>query len=211
MSHKQALLLAALALSALPLTASRAEEANFAGPTVGLCVTAQHDKVDYAGFLAEKFNSGNDAGFDVMAGYGFNLSKDWVINVGASYTVNDTKFGTANYVDSGNQTVNTKLKSHRSVFVEPGYRITPQWLAYASFSYHEADGEYNDSLLGKGTVSTTGFGYGLGLGYVAMHNIEASVEVRQIDFSREAANLSTNKPRSQKPASDSTIASKQCC
>ena len=193
MSHTQASLLAAVALCALPITASQAEEANFAGPTVGLRVNAQHDKVDYGGFLAGKSSSDNDVGFDVMAGYGFNLSKEWVINVGASYTVNDTKFGTANYLSNGNQTVNAKLKNHWSVFVEPGYRIAPQWLAYASFSYHQADGEYNDSLLGRGTVSATGFGYGLGLGYALTHNIEASVEARQIDFSRESVNLSTGK------------------
>ncbi len=195
MSHKHTLL-AALVVCTLPMAASHAEQANFVGATLGARVSAQHDKLDYSGFLAGKSSSDNDVGFDIMAGYGFNLSNDWVLNVGASYAVNDTKSGTINYVDSGsNYTVNAKLTSHWSVFVEPGYRIAPQWLAYASFSYHNADAEYRDSQVGNGTVGTNGFGYGFGLGYAISHNIEASIEARQIDFSRETVNLSAGKAK----------------
>lgn len=194
MSHQHTLL-AAFFVCALPVAASHAEPINFVGPTLGLRVSSMHDKTDYSGFLAGQSSSDNDVGFDVTAGYGFNLSKDWVINVGASYAINDAKFGTVNYVDGGNQTVNAKLKDHWSVFVEPGYRFAPQWLGYASFSYHDAKGEYRDSQLGNGDVGTTGFGYGLGLSYAYTRNIETSVEIRQIDFSRESANLSAGKPQ----------------
>jgi len=188
MSHNKIAALIALALGTLPIAASQAGEANFVGPTIGARLSFVDNEVDYSGFLAGRSSSENDMAFDLTAGYGFNLGKDWVLNVGASYSVNDTDFGTITYVDGGNQTLSAELKDHWSVSVEPGYRFTPQWLGYVSLSYHSAEGEYRDSQLGSDTVDIDGFGYGLGLSYAVTRNVEVGAELKRIDFSRERVN-----------------------
>jgi opacity protein-like surface antigen len=183
MSHHKTATLIALALGILPVAAAQAGEANFAGPSIGLRVSAVNNEADYEILGVAGSTSQNDTAFDLTAGYGFNLGKDWVLNVGASYTVNDTDFGTTTYQDSGTQTVSAKLKDQWSVSIEPGYRFAPQWLVYASLSYHSAEGEINDSQSDTITVDVDGFGYGLGLGYALNRNIEVAAEVKQIDFS----------------------------
>lgn len=185
MAHNKTATLIALALGFLPIAASQAAEDNFIGPTIGARVSAVNNEVDYQGFLAGRSSSENDTAFDLTLGYGFNLGKDWVLNAGASYALNDTDFGTVNYVDGGNQTLTAKLKNHWSLSIEPGYRFSPQWLGFISLSYHNAEGEYHDSNLGIGTVDTNGFGYGLGLSYAYNRNIEVGAELKKIGFSRE--------------------------
>ena len=189
-----------LLIGALSAAAAHAEEKNFTGPVVGVRLAAVDNEVDYGGFLAGQSSSKTDAGFDIFAGYGLPLYGDWIANVGVNYTVNKTDFGTINYTSGGNQTVSARLKSHWSVYVAPGYRFAPQWQAYAKFSYHDAKGEYNDSLLGSGTVNTHGFGYGAGISYAVTHNIEASFELQQIDFNRKTVNSSTGKPSTTEAA-----------
>lgn len=189
-----------LLIGALIATVGQAAEKNFTGPAIGARIAVVDNEVDYGGFLAGRSSSKTDTGFDVFAAYGLPLAGDWITNLGVNYTVNKTDFGTVNYFDGGNQTVDVRLKSHWSVFVAPGYRFAPQWQAYAKFSYHNAKGEYNDSLLGRGSVNTNGFGYGVGIGYAVTRNIEASFELQQIDFSRKTVNLSSGKPSTTEAA-----------
>ena len=192
--------LAILFIGALSATASHADTNRFTGAAVGVRLAAQDNEVDYGGFLAGRSSSKTDAAYDVFAAYGLPLAGNWVANLGVNYTVNKTDFGTVNYVSGGNQSVTARLKSHWSVFVAPGYRFAPQWQAYAKFSYHQAKGEYRDSLLGSGTVNTNGFGYGLGVGYAITRNVEASFELQQIDYSRKTVNLSSGKPSTTEAA-----------
>lgn len=186
--------LAILLIGALSAGITHAAQSNFTGPAAGVRLTALDNEVDYGGFLAGRSSSKNDTGFDIFAAYGIPLTGNWIANLGVNYTLNKTDFGTVTYSDGGVQTVSARLKSHWSVYAAPGYRFAPQWQAYAKFSYHNARGEYSDSQFGSGTVNTHGFGYGIGLGYAITRNIEASFEVRKIDFSRETINLSNGEP-----------------
>lgn len=172
-----------------------AGESAFTGPSVGVKVSSVSNDLDYGGFLEGSSSSATDVSAEVYASYGFGLSEKWVLNVGASYALNDTDFGTENYLDgSSAESVKAELQNHWSVYIEPGYKFTNKWLGYAKLAYHEADGKFRDTLVGNGSSNINGFGYGLGLAYSYSNNIEARVEYQKIDFDRERTGISTGQP-----------------
>lgn len=195
MKHSWQLTLSGAALALLTCGAAHAQNAEFTGPVLAIGVGAVHDEVDYGGFLAGKTGKDDDTAFKLDGSYGFSLSPQWVATVGATYDLNETDFGTVNYVDSGTPyTVQTKLKNHYSLYVAPGYRVSPNWLVYAKLAWHHAKGEYKDSQIGTGETHHSGVGYGLGVATVLAKQVEARFEVQYVDFNRKSANLSNGKP-----------------
>ena len=119
---------------------------------------------------------------------------NWIITLGTSYDLNDRKFGTVNYSDRGQQTVDVKLKQHWSLFVTPGYLLEPSLMLYGKLAYHAAKADYSDSVSGSGTRNHHGIGYGMGISYALNQNIELGFEVQHVSLSRESAQLSDGKP-----------------
>lgn len=189
---KRYLLSAALGLASVSVMAADA----FTGPSVGLGLGYAKNKVDFGGFMEGKSSSESDGVAQLRGSYGFEMSKDWVGTVGLGYQFNKSDFGDSSYVDGGKTYgVNVKLKHDIEVSFAPGYRLTPQSLAYAKLSYHSAKGEYNDAQLGPGKTSHHGVGYGAGYAMALSGKLEANIEFQHIDYSRESANQSTGKPR----------------
>jgi len=172
-----------------------ADSANFTGFTLGVTVGQSHNSIDYSGYIDGKSSSDNSFASGLNAGYGFALNDSVVLSVGATYALRDAKFGQVTYDESGSTVyVNGKIKDHWSVFVAPGYRFAPQWLGYAKLAYHVAKSHYTDTLMGSGTSSHHGVGYGAGLAFAATHNLELSAEVSRVDLSRASFALSSGEP-----------------
>jgi len=173
----------------------QAEESNFTGASVALGLGAARNRLDYGGFLDGQTGKETDAVGIIDASYGFNLAPKWVAALGATYDLNKTDFGTVSYVDGGSTySVDTQLKNHFSLYVAPGYRLSPNWLAYAKLGWHHAKGEFNDTLVGAGETTHNGVGFGLGASTVLAKQLEARFEVQRIDFNRKSAVLSDGKP-----------------
>jgi opacity protein-like surface antigen len=184
------------ALAALIGTAqAQSQNTNFTGPAVGVSLSAARNKVEYGSFLAGSESKKSDAVSRLDASYGFGLSPQWVLSVGETYDLNKTDFGRVSYVSGGTQTVDVKLKNHAAIYVAPGYQVAPNWLAYGKLSWHHAKGEYNDTGTGSGTTNHTGTGVGFGLATAFSKNIEGRFEVEQVNYSREARDRSTGKPK----------------
>ena len=184
--------LLALAICA---TQSIAAEPAFTGFTLGATAGLAHTRVDYSGYIEGKSSTKDDFVGAINAGYGIALGDNAVLSIGATYVLNSAKFGQVNYQE-GAQTVyvDGKLKDHWSVFVAPGLRFSPQWLAYAKFGYHQARSEYTDTLMESGTSNHHGFGYGAGITYAASKTIEVNAEIQQVDLSSASFALSSGEP-----------------
>ncbi len=183
------------ALTLLACTAAQAQDADFTGPALAVGVGTTHNRLEYGGFLAGQTSKENSAAVKLDGSYGIALSSQWVATLGATYDLNKTDFGTVSYVDSGTTyTVHTKLKNHYSLYVAPGYRLSPNWLVYGKLAWHHAKGEFNDSQVGTGETTHSGVGFGLGVSTVLARQVEARFEVQHINFNRKSANLSNGKP-----------------
>lgn len=183
-----------LMLSVSPCSYAQTSADSFTGLAVGLNAVASHNKVDYSGFL-NAAPSKTDAAVQLDGSYGFNLAPRWVINVGATYDLNKTDFGSTSYVDGGSTyAVAAKLKNHYSLYAAPGFRLSPTLLAYGKLAWHSARSEISDGQLG--TISNThhGIGYGVGVASMLAQQVEARFEVQRVNLSREAGGLSSGKP-----------------
>jgi opacity protein-like surface antigen len=184
------------ALTALTCTAqAQSQDRRFIGPAIGVSLSATHNKVEYGAFLAGSESSKNDVVGRLDASYGFGLSPEWVLTVGAAYDLNKTDFGRVTYVSGGTQTVDVKLKDHFAVYLAPGYQVAPNWLVYGKLSVHHAKAEYTDSGATSGEITYSGTGFGLGVATALSKQVEGRFELEQINFNEKSANLSTGKPK----------------
>ncbi|RRV15169.1 outer membrane protein [Pseudomonas saudiphocaensis] len=79
-------------------------------------------------------------------------------------------------------TLKATIKDHFSLYVAPGYRFQPNWLAYGKLAYHQMQVDYRDSATGKSSKTFDGVGYGLGLAYALGSNVETGVEAQYIGY-----------------------------
>ena len=162
---------------------------------IGVSLSAAHNKVEYGGFLAGAESSKTDVAGRLDASYGFGLSPQWVLTVGATYDVNKTDFGRVTYVSGSPQTVDAKLKDHFAVYVAPGYQVAPNWLVYGKLSAHHAKTEFTDSGASDGETTHSGTGLGFGVATAFSQHIEGRFEVEQVRYNEKSGNLSTGKPK----------------
>lgn len=172
-----------------------AEAQAFTGFTLGATVGLSHDAIDYSGYIAGQSSSKNNLVAGLNAAYGFALGESFVLSVGGAYSLKKTSFGQTTYVENGNTVyVNGDIKNHWSVFVAPGLRLAPQWLAYGKLSYHSAKTTYTDTLMGSGSSNHHGFGYGVGTAYAIARGIELNAEIQHVRLSDACFALSCGTP-----------------
>lgn len=187
--------LSLLILTLCATSALAADGASFSGFSVGATAGVSHNHIDYDGYIAGKSSSDDSFASGLNAAYGFALSDSFVLSVGATYALSNAKFGQVSYVEDGSTVeVDGKIKDHWSIFIAPGYRFAPKWLGYAKLGYHAAKSHYSDSLMGSGTSSHHGVGYGAGLAYAVASNIEISMEIEHVDLNRKHFALSSGEP-----------------
>lgn len=189
-------LAACTALTALTCSAQAQSQNNsFTGPAIGVSLSAVHNKVEYGGFLAGAESTKSDVAGRLDASYGFGLSPQWVLTVGATYDLNKTDFGRVTYIDNGSaQTVEGKLKDHFAVYVAPGYQVAPNWLVYGKLSAHHAKAEFTDTGSTNGTTTHSGTGIGFGVATAFSKHVEGRFELEQVKYNEKSASASTGKP-----------------
>jgi len=134
--------------------------------------------------------SGRATGANLQAAYGFALTPAYVLSLGASYGLTNDKAG--GYVDTG-ETGILKLKKQASVYVEPGYLVTPQTLVYGKVSYESATDAVTSSVPANSeSIDIKGVGLGLGMRTMIDKNWFAQAEFKQTKYDRKMSSSGTN-------------------
>lgn len=141
---------------------------------------------------------------DVIAGvnvwYGFELTSCAILQIGATADLGKTDMWKAKYrwSDEGSYSESGKVKesSHYSVYVAPGYLVTPKTLVYGKLAYHSMKVKGNGGMLGfdyddfedgHGKISERYKGWGIGAGISTMlnDNVFVYVEAQRVQYGSE--------------------------
>lgn len=168
-------------------TSTLAQVSNFTGFSTAANLTST--KTDTAP-EGQAVLSGRGTGANVQAAYGIALSPESVLSVGATYGLTNDKAG--GYVDT-NETGNLKLKKQLSIYVEPGYLVTPETLVYGKVSYESATDDVTSSVpANSDSADIKGVGLGFGVRTMIDKNWFAQAEYKQTKFDKKLSNAGTN-------------------
>jgi long-subunit fatty acid transport protein len=182
----------AIGLSFTSMSSLAAGDTSFLGPSIGLGVSDVRSQLEFGGVLSGQTMSKNSTGALIEASYGYPLTDDWVATAGINVDVTKYDLGDMNYTYNGSSgQVTGKLSQHWEIYVAPGYRVAPQWLVYAKFGYDQIRAQVNNSLSSYNTGDTSGWAYGLGVGYTFMPNFEARLEYMQVKYNKQQGNNAT--------------------
>ena len=109
----------------------------------------------------------------LQAAYGFALGNNYVLGLGATYSLGDLKYGSAGGA-------NLKGKDAYSIYLEPGYAFSNSTLVYAKLAYLGMKGE-----AGNSSRDFDGVGYGVGVRHKLSSNLFLQGEITQSEYNRE--------------------------
>lgn len=157
---------------------------------------------EYSGSESEKMDLGGHQ--DVIAGvnawYGFELTSCAVLQIGATADLGKTDMWKTRYSDrwpGGSYGDSGKLEesSHYSVYIAPGYLVTPKTMIYGKLAYHSMklkakgssayfDPDYDDGR-GKSSNRYKGWGIGAGISTMLNDNVFVYVEAQRVQYGSE--------------------------
>lgn len=123
-------------------------------------------------------------GADVRGSYGFKLSNDIILNVGASLDLGDSTV--YKFDNGGDYSQNMKTKNKISFYVEPGILISNKTLLYGKISHNSAkiNSTYNDlGAVTSESSNTNGLGFGLGVKSMINDKTYVLFEVNKVSYS----------------------------
>jgi outer membrane immunogenic protein len=174
-------IIALASIAAACSTSAFAQVSNFTGPSVG--VNLDHTSV------TTELSSFNDAALDgigqqsvgasVQTAYGFALSNDSVLSIGATYSLVNAKAGELRSADG---TITFKAKNQYSLYLEPGYLVSEKTLAYGKVSYEAAKVTADVTGDVGGSENVHGMGYGFGIRTMLDKNLSLQAEVKSIKY-----------------------------
>lgn len=127
--------------------------------------------------------------------YGFNLTPTWVLQVGGTYDLGKTKSPFYAYGDSEGDSYQWGFEEskHGSIYLAPGYRVTPKTLVYGKIAYHRMKGSAGasdgDQWFSK---SFSGLGLGAGVSTMLTSNLYAYAEAQHVMYEAETVYTYTN-------------------
>ncbi len=194
MMNKKALALLVAAAFAAPTLASAKDFTGF-GAGVELQLKSTGFEISEVSTYPDGFDSwSQDLGGkqDVIGAlnvwYGFNVTPSVVLQVGGTYDLGKTEAGGWTYSNPDySASFKVEESGHYSLYLAPGYRVTPKTLVYGKIAYHSMKGKasWSDSDSDSGTWFSTKFsGLGLGAGVSTMltSNIYAYAEAQHVMY-----------------------------
>lgn len=123
-------------------------------------------------------------------GYGFSVSKDWILTIGADYSPLNVNSKTQPFGDTDYK---YEVSNRYNIFLAPGYQIDKDKLAYLKAGYSGAQVKTSGDL-GQffGSPTTNLSGYVLGLGYKQLFdkNIYLFGEANYMSYGNATTNAS---------------------
>jgi opacity protein-like surface antigen len=163
------------------------------------------------GYDAVQIGGKNSLIPSINAEYKFALSDKALLGVGFTYDISKTKLGTSQFAgyDVENDVgvlvgAKGKEKNHYSLFLKPGYLVSPTTEVYGLLAYHKMKVTYDFDAVASNGINTievsgsdsskhTGFGYGAGVRTELSKNIYGYVQVQQVKYkSKDDFKPSTN-------------------
>ena len=206
-----------LKLSAIALLASStslmAQSKNFAGPSLGLSVSALGAEINGSGTSSTGGTDGANTGSAsvgkvaeiaaIDASYGFAMGNNSVLSIGATYTPGKAKAGSGTYTDKGSGTLNVndagsmnvEVKDPYTIYIAPTYVVGPNSAIYAKLGYSKTD--LNVSATGSAALTKKpddmeGWTYAIGSKTMLTSNLYLGVEASITDYDSVTATQSTS-------------------
>lgn len=165
---KQILIGAALAAAFLTPKVY-AQSGSFEGLSTRLGVNFNNNKTE----IPQGAPTDSSTTSGIRASYGWALGHPFVLTTHLSYDLGTMKAGS----QSG---VNAEAKNLSTLGISPGFKFTPNLLAYATVGYSSVKGEISGAF--RGTETYEGFGYGAGVRYMLAKNWSVDAEYFQTTF-----------------------------
>lgn len=168
-----------------------AQAQNFSGWSFGANVNAASTWTEFMGGAGNAKISDASQNLSLQAAYGATLGSHGVLGFGLTYSLGDLKAG---HINATGRSVDFKLKDLYSLYIEPGYAITPSLLAYAKLGYYGV--RAGEESVDGSTASKTfgGLGYGLGIRTLLDRNLYLQIEYTQADYNRKTPDFGTYRP-----------------
>jgi len=198
-------------LASVAATPAFSQTANFTGPSLALSgsYVGGSGKVNTGDLLNDLVFSGSGIAANlgdqtnivpgVDLNYGFAIGNNFVLGIGATYDFSKTKTGGFNFNGTINNedstlTLDSTLKNHYSLYIQPTYVINKESAMFAKVGRHYAKsnvsstgtnylygGAFGDSPR-KNNVE--GWGYGLGLKTFLNNNFYIQAEAGIVEYDR---------------------------
>jgi hypothetical protein len=206
-----------LKLSAIALLASStslmAQSKNFAGPSLGLSVSALGAEINGSGTSSTGGTDGANTGSAsvgkvaeiaaIDASYGFAMGNNSVLSIGATYTPGKAKAGSGTYTDKGSGTLNVndagsmnvEVKDPYTIYIAPTYVVGPNSALYAKLGYSKTDLNVTatgSAALTKKPSDMEGWTYAIGSKTMLTSNLYLGVEASITDYDSVTATQSTS-------------------
>ncbi len=206
-----------LKLSAIALLASStslmAQSKNFAGPSLGLSVSALGAEINGSGTSSTGGTDGANTGSAsvgkvaeiaaIDASYGFAMGNNSVLSIGATYTPGKAKAGSGTYTDKGSGTLNVndagsmnvEVKDPYTIYIAPTYVVGPNSALYAKLGYSKTDLNVTatgSAALTKKPDDMEGWTYAIGSKTMLTSNLYLGVEASITDYDSVTATQSTS-------------------
>jgi hypothetical protein len=206
-----------LKLSAIALLASStslmAQSKNFAGPSLGLSVSALGAEINGSGTSSTGGTNGANTGrasvgkvaeiAAIDASYGFAMGNNSVLSIGATYTPGKAKAGSGTYTDNGSGTLNVdsvgsmnvEVKDPYTIYIAPTYVVGPNSAIYAKLGYSKTDLNVTatgSAALTKKPDDMEGWTYAIGSKTMLTSNLYLGVEASITDYDSVTATQSTS-------------------
>jgi Outer membrane protein beta-barrel domain len=156
-----------------------AQSATFEGGSVGYNVNLNSTSTELS-VGADRLNGmgSTELGGSLQAAYGWAMGANGIISLGATYSLNDINSG--EFVSAGT-TLKLKRRDAYSIYVEPGFKVSPGTLAYAKLGYENASALAESQGI---TLSNTvdGFSGGFGLRALLDSHLYLQAEVKQVFY-----------------------------
>lgn len=204
-----------IALAAI-IAAPMALASPFEGFGIGLGFGAKATGGDFTSSMSDIYDTTqaskstlggeNDIFARLDVNYGFEVTPNFIVRVGANLDLNDTDIasGSSSMVqDYGFGVYNTTSKSkveesdHYSVYIAPGYQIGEKTLVYAKVGYHKMKAKWESSYTAfmddqhfasessKFNKSFSGWSFGAGVETEIFPQVFLSAEVEHVRYDSE--------------------------
>ena len=206
-----------LKLSAIALLASStslmAQSKNFAGPSLGLSVSALGAEINGSGTSSTGGTDGANTGSAsvgkvaeiaaIDASYGFAMGNNSVLSIGATYTPGKAKAGSGTYTDKGSGllnvndagSMNVEVKDPYTIYIAPTYVVGPNSAIYGKLGYSKTDLNVTatgSAALTKKPSDMEGWTYAIGSKTMLTSNLYLGVEASITDYDSVTATQSTS-------------------
>ena len=203
-----------LKLSAIALLASStslmAQSKNFAGPSLGLSLSAVGAEISGSSTSSSGGTAGSNATSGsigkvaeiaaIDASYGFAMGANSVFVVGATYTPGKAKAGSGSYTDNNTGgtdtgTLSVEIKDPYTIYVAPTFVVGNNAALYAKLGYSKADVNVNatgGAALTAKPNDLEGWTYAIGSKTLLTNNVYVGVEASITDYDAISATRATN-------------------